>query len=167
MKQKRGKPYDVERNLLKEMKGECHDLIDEIYNTGMPLWVIYSDLRKRLKCEYGKEHFSAMKTYEEVERAMIVLDQMKKQRLISMQPRKKKKKAVTLSERLQVEKNRLENSRKRALKLQKQEDSIALKKISRTALHAQIAKTARINQLVLRTPKPLQRIVRAVAIRVL
>lgn len=136
-KRRRGKPYTIEVNLLFEMKGKAHDLIDEIVVLGKSKDWVYAELKKRLKCNDGKEHMREMKTYEEVERAIICLDQMVKQ-VASRKPKRKQKL----------------NAR------QRREDALALKRVKREVFREEMAKAAKINRIVARYPRFMQKFVR-------
>lgn len=138
-----------EVNLLWEMKGEAHDLIDELREKGVSQAKTYMRLRKRLGVEAGQEHFGQMKTYEEVERALEVLRGMR-----FVKPKKKKNSKAARA------KITAHNIARAELKKQKKADLAALMCVNRNGKMAAIARVQRINRIVVRFPRFLQKPVR-------
>lgn len=62
-----------------QLKEEGHNLIYELQEKGMKTYGhrgIYAKMRRKLKCEAGKEHFSRMHKETEVIKAIQVLEKM-------------------------------------------------------------------------------------------
>lgn len=163
---KNNKPkLNREVNLLYEMKGEGHDLLDEIYGLGLPKDWIYHELAKRLKVPYSNAHFKNMRTIEEVERAILALTQMKAQRISRMKPKKPAKK--TNVQKL-ITKLEQEAGRKRNLAKQRQkQDKAELKRIGQDVIRVQIARAGTINASVAKYPRCLQRMARSILCAIL
>lgn len=61
---------------LKQLKQDGHELVDRIVRTGMRKDVVYVELRARLGCLEGNEHFMQMFTVRDVRKAITILRDM-------------------------------------------------------------------------------------------
>lgn len=145
---------------LHQLKIEGHDLIDEIVAHGIERNRIYHSLRMRLQVPYGKEHFSKMRTRQEVERAIDKLNeillQVKRQEVNShsiLKPSKPKKPKPPSSGTKQLKKE--QNTAYR--------DGLA--KLPPGTLREQARLVSRINRFALQFPPSLQGFARAYAVR--
>lgn len=138
-------------NPVLEMKGQAHDIIDEMVAKGKKSWVIYMKLRAKLGCEEGKEHFGNMKTYEEVERALAILTEMRDRMNRPKAPPKKKKHTKEQKAKITAR-----NEKRRNEKLQAKLDRKTALGVSAKEL---LQEVARKNRILAKTPAILRPLV--------
>lgn len=63
-------------NVLQKVKQEGHDLVDEIVKLGVKKENVYEELRKRVGCIEGNEHFAKCYTIRECVKRGIILGEM-------------------------------------------------------------------------------------------
>lgn len=75
---KRGEAKLVKKlSALKQVKKEGHDTVDAIVKLGISKTAVYAELRKRLGCNEGNEHFAKCYTIREVQKRCAILEGMR------------------------------------------------------------------------------------------
>lgn len=80
----------LHRLTIFDLKHEAHGLIDHLVLHGKSRGWVYNELRKRLDVPFGFEHLAKMSTMTQVQKAIFVLKEMKREQKHEAKLRRKK-----------------------------------------------------------------------------